>query len=64
MLEFNELNDLMIYYFSDDCDDTNVEQNPLLIPKGKIIKYDKDNIKKPKFLEYIESKIKNNDFIV
>jgi len=65
ILEFNELNDLQIDYFTDDCDDTNVEQNPLfMIPKGKIIKYDKDNIKKPKFLEYVESKIKNNDFIV
>lgn len=65
ILEFNELNNLQIDYFTDDCDDTTVEQNPLLmIPKGKIIKYDKDNIKKSKFLEYVETKIKNNDFIV
>jgi hypothetical protein len=65
ILEFNELNDLKIYYFTDDCDDTTVEQNPLLIiPKGRIIKYNKDKITDSKILEYIESKIKNNDFIV
>ena len=65
ILEFNELNDLKIYYYPDDCDDTCVEQNPLLmIPKGRIIKYNKDKITDSEILEYIESKIKNNDFIV
>ena len=65
ILEFYELNDLEIYYFPDDYYDTCVDQNPLLmIPKGKIIKYNKDKITDSKILEYIESKIKNNDFII
>ena len=62
IIEFNELNDLVIWYFTDDCDNTNIEQKPfLIISKCKIIKYNKSKIKNSKVLKYIESKLKNND---
>ena len=62
IIEIDKFQELEIDYDASNKD-TYVQSNPLFsVLSGMIITYNKEFIEEPKIIEYIDNKIKSNDF--